>query len=81
MDSSDGKIFSYQLASSVGKAVSEFLSSHPEIPGDRVDIGADVVKPTMYLDEDGVPHSGRVVLVDVRFSVMDDDDDDDDDDD
>lgn len=67
MDDTDKKIIADQLAKQVGKIV----SSCYEKGGldEDVSVEVSVETPTCYFDENGVPHNGRIVIVDVGFSV------------
>lgn len=73
MDSADKRILEHKLAKPIGKAVSEWLKEN-----DLVDVpviaAASVVHPSLYVDENGVSHTGHVVLIDVEINDGDDDD-------
>lgn len=72
MDYSDRKILEHKLAVPIGKAISDWLRDN-DLQDMPVVVGASVVRPSLYVDEKGVSHTGHVVLVDIE---IDDDDDD-----
>jgi len=71
MDSSDKAILENEVARSIGKAVSQWIRKNG-IEGD-VTVTAAVIRPTLYVDEQGVSHNGHLTVIDVS---LDDDDDD-----
>lgn len=74
MDESDKRILEHQLAGPVAKAVCKWMKQN-EVT-DPVTVHATVTHPSCYVDEQGLPHTGPLVVCDVH--IMDDDDDDDD---
>ena len=73
MEEEEKKILQYEVAKSIGRAVSDWMKKN-EVMED-VTISAAVLHPTLYVDELGVSHSGPLTLIDV--SIDDDDEDDD----
>lgn len=74
MDRSDKAIMAHEVARTVGRAVGAWLKKNGI--EDSVTVSAAVIRPTLYVDELGVPHNGSVTLVDVE--IHDDDDEEDD---
>ena len=76
MEEADRKILEHQLAKPVAKAVSKWMKENGiEEP---VFVNATVSNPSCYVDEQGVSHTGPLVVCDVRIADMDEDEDDDD---
>ena len=73
MDENDKKILENEVARGVGKAVSQWMKKNGI--EDNVTVTAAIIRPTLYLDETGVSHTGPLTMIDVN--IMDDDDDDD----
>lgn len=75
MDDDDKLINKNLIARQIGRAVSEWVKKN-SIEED-VYVVAEVSRPTLYVDEDGVTHT--VPLIKVNVEMADDDDDEDDD--
>lgn len=73
MDKEDRLILENFVAKSVGKAVSDWIKKNGIT--DDVFISAMVSKPTLYIDETGVSHTGPLITVEVSFEDSEDDDD------
>lgn len=73
MDWADRKIVENKLAVPLAKAVSQWMKANEVTT--PVAIDAHVVFPSCYVDEQGVSHTGPVIMCNVE--VMDDFDDDD----
>lgn len=73
MDADDKKIIENEVARGVGKAVFQWMKKNGI--EDNVTVNAAIIRPTLFVDETGVSHTGPVTIIDVN--VMDDDDDDD----
>lgn len=70
MDSTDKKIMEHELAQPIGKAVSAWCKKNNiDVP---VSVYSQVMRPTLYVDETGVSHSGNLIIIDVQ--IKDDDD-------
>lgn len=72
MEYSDKKILEHKLAVPIGKAINDWLREN-DLQDVPVVCQASVVHPSLYVDENGVSHTGHVALIDVE---IDDDDDD-----
>ena len=72
MDADDRKILENEVARSIGKAVSQWMKKN-DIE-DSVTVSAAVIRPTLYVDETGVSHTGPLTIIDV--SIADDEEDD-----
>ena len=73
MESGDRSILEHELAGPIGRAVSQWCRKNGIT--DEVYVSAEVRRPTCYVDDDGVVHTGIVVTVDC--TIADDDDTDD----
>ena len=73
MDINDRKILENEVARGIGKAVSAWMKKNGI--EDSVTINAAIIRPTLYMDETGVSHTGPLTIIEV--SIIDDDDDDD----
>ena len=74
MDKVDREIAENVLAKQLGRIVSEWSKRH-DVDGD-VEVSALIQRPTCYVDEVGVVHTGMLITVDI--SIADDDFDDED---
>lgn len=74
MDSADRKILEHKLSKQIGKAVNEWLKENG-LEDEPVVAAASVLHPSLYVDDNGVSHTGHVVLVDVQINDDDDDED------
>ena len=75
MDDDDKLINKNLIARQIGRSVSEWVKKN-SIEED-VYVVAEVSHPTLYVDEDGVTHTGPLIKVNVEMADDDDDDDDD----
>lgn len=76
MDYADKKILENEIATPIGRAVSQWMKKNRiEEP---VSITASVVHPSCYVDEQGMSHTGPLIICNVR--IVDDEEWDDEDD-
>ena len=75
MDDADKKILENKLAVPLGKAVSQWMSRNDV--ADSVIVNATVSHPSCYVDEQGIPHFGPLITVNVQ--ILDDDSEDEED--
>lgn len=73
MDDDDKLINKNLIARQIGRAVSEWVKKN-SIEED-VYVVAEVSRPTLYVDEDGVTHTGSLIKVNVEMADDDEDDD------
>lgn len=74
MDETDRRIIADQLAKQVGRIVSRCYEKDGFDEDMSVEVSVET--PTCYFDENGAPHNGRIVIVDVSFAGEEDEDDD-----
>ena len=72
MDSDDRRILENEVARTVGTAVSRWMKKNGI--DDDVNVSAVVMRPTLYVDETGVSHTGPLTIVDVDIACDDDED-------
>lgn len=72
MDYADRKILEHNLALPIAKAVQKWMDENGV--RDNVIVGAEVSTPSCYVDSDGRPHTGPLVVCNVR--IVDDEDED-----
>lgn len=73
MDSDDRRILENEVARTVGTAVSRWMKKNGI--EDDVNVSAVVMRPTLYVDETGVSHTGPLTIVDVDIACDDGEDD------
>lgn len=75
MDSADKKILEHQIAVPVGKAVSKWMKENGVTEPVAVNVMAST--PSCYIDEQGISHSGPLIVCNVDIVDYEDDDEDD----
>lgn len=70
MEQDDRLILENEAARSIGKAVFQWMKKNGI--EDSVTVNAAVIRPTLFVDETGVSHTGPLTIIDV--SIIDDDD-------
>lgn len=65
MDYVDKKIMESEIAAPIGKAVSQWMKKNDIT--DPVSIHATVAHPTCYVDEQGLSHSGPLIICNVQI--------------
>ena len=76
MDDSDKLIIKNELATQIGRAVNAWLKRNDIESG--VIANAVVTTPTLYVDDNGISHTGALTIIDIRLEEDDDIEEDDD---
>lgn len=65
MDLTDKKIVENEIAAPIGRAISQWMKKNDIT--EPVSISASVVHPTCYVDDNGLSHSGPLVMCNVTI--------------